>query len=69
MMSGQTPPDMLHSSSSGELPYEAGDTPEGRRGDKRALIIAIRQCAIILICAIDDYLGWDRTVRTRRRRD
>ena len=64
---GQPPDDML-SSEVGSFPLDDGDIPSNRRGDKHGLVMALRQCAIIILCACDDYLGRQRTLQTKRRR-
>lgn len=53
--------------SHGDIPPEIGEDTRGRRGDKTNLVKVVRQCAIMVLCACDDYLGWDRTIRTKRR--
>ena len=37
-------------------------------GDSRRLLLALRECLILLLNAVDDYLGRERTVLSRAER-
>ncbi len=37
-------------------------------GDSRKLLLIVRECLILLLSGIDDYLGMDRTILSRAER-
>jgi len=40
-----------------------------KRGDNKILLMAIRQTLIMMLGAIEDYLGMERSITPRRKRE
>ena len=65
---GHASDSMLSSPESGDNPQLWDYIPIGESGNMRALVRTLRQAVIIVLCAFDDYLGFRRTIVTKRGR-